>query len=334
MGNVSSTLTTAKVDKKDEFYTRYEDIELEVNEYLKVDPNIFKDKVVHCPCDNPEWSNFTKYFVNNFKKLGLKKLISTCYIEDVSDGLFDLNDEKDKTKNGRVYILTKETHSDDIDVDNLKYDYLETDGDFYNMEITNYRNQSDIIVTNPPFSLFRKFIKWCQPEKRKILLIGNMNASSCKEVFDLFVENKIWLGVTAFTTGLYFYVPDDYVYKDSYKFKKEIDGKKVMRVPGVCWFTNLEHTQRSKEIKLIDKDINEYQRYDRYDAIDVPNINLIPKNYTGKMGVPITFLNKYNPNQFEILGIDMYMEDSVIPGKRFKKGGDNTYARIIIKKRS
>ena len=332
MGNTSKTLSTARSDKKDEFYTRYEDIEREVSEYLKLNPDLFKDKVVMCPCDNPEWSNFPRYFTNNFKRLGLKKLICTCFIEDVSDGLFSISDTLDKSKNGRKFILTC---SDPIPTNGepLPFEYLETDGDFSNMEITNLRNQSDIIVTNPPFSLFRKFIKWCQPEKRKILLIGNMNAWSCKDVFNMFKDNLIWTGVTGFNDGMYFYVPDDYEYKPSYKFPREIDGKKVMRVPGICWFTNIEHEQRHNLIDLVDKNPDEYKKYDRYDAIDIPNINLIPKNYAGKMGVPITFLNRYNPKQFEILGMDMYMDDCVIPKKRFTKDGEKTYARIIIKRR-
>lgn len=331
MGNTSKGLSTARSDKKDEFYTRYEDIEREINEYLKINPDLFKNKTVMCPCDEPHYSNFSKYFVTNFIKLKLKKLICTSFVEDTSDGLFSLFDTPDIFKNGHKLILTKKST---IPLpDNIPYEYLETDGDFSNVEITKLRNEADIIVTNPPFSLFRKFIKWCQPEKRKILLIGNMNAWSCKDVFEMFKNNIIWTGVTGFNDGMYFYVPDDYEYKSSYKFLKEIDGKKVMRVPGICWFTNLEHNQRHKEIKLADKDISEYKKYDRYDAIDVPNINLIPKNYNGKMGVPITFLNRYNPEQFEILGMDMYMEDSVIPKKRFTKNGEKTYARIIIKKR-
>ena len=325
-------LTTARNDKKDEFYTRYEDIELELNHYLDFNPDLFKDKVLLCPCDNPEWSNFTKYFVTNFKKLGLKKLISTCYIEDVSDGLFGLDNEVDKTKNGRVYILTKENYRDDIDVDNLDYDYLETNGDFVNVEITKYRDESDIIVTNPPFSLFRKFIVWCQPEKRLVLLIGNINSVSCKEVFPMIKKNKLWLGVTGFTTGMYFYVPDEYVYKDTYKSKREIDGRKVMRVANVCWYSNIDHKKRHELIELVDKSIDEYVKYDRYDAIDIPNINLIPKNYDQKMGVPISFLNRYNPEQFEILGLDINMEDNVIKGKRFTIDGKSIYARIIIRK--
>ena len=331
MSNNSKVLSTTRTDKKDEFYTRYEDIELEINEYLKFNPNVFRDKIVMCPCDNAEWSNFPKYFVTNFDRLRLKKLICTCYIEDISDGLFSLSEEKDKTKNGRIFIMDKNHKY--INPDKIPFDYLETDGDFANMEITKLRNESDIIVTNPPFSLFRKFIKWCQPEKRSILLIGNMNACSCKDVFKLFMDDKIWLGMTGFNTGMYFNVPDDYKYKSSYTYHKEIDGKKVMRVPGVCWFTNIEHSQRYKDIKLVDKDILEYKKYDRYDALDIPNINMIPDNYNGKMGVPITFLNRYNPKQFEILGMDMYMEDNVIYGKRFSKDGVKTYARIIIKRK-
>jgi hypothetical protein len=320
-------LFNAKRAKNDEFYTQYQDIEKEINAYLEFNSKVFENKTLLLPCDDPEWSNFTKYFASNFEKLGLKKLISTSYAPDSKSikwkqqpTLFELQDPKyDQAKsvsNGKIFTLYRDKSGDNkINVDDLEWEYLDGDGDFRSPEIVKLRDESDIIITNPPFSLFREFLSWIEPNKHQFVIIGNMNAITYKEVFPLIMENKIWAGATNFNTGMYFKVPEDFVYADSYKFEKEINGAKVNRVPGVCWFTNLDHGRRHQPLPLMStsdnltyskhkeiKGKNFYKKYDNYDAIDVPFADAIPADFDGVMGVPISFLNKYSPEQFEILG--------------------------------
>jgi len=321
----NENLTKAKSAKNDEFYTQYHDIEKEINAYLEYDPNVFEGKTILLPCDDPEWSNFTKFFAQNFERFKLKKLISTSYapeskkISNYQPTLFEINDPKFDTKksivNGKIFTLTQDKTGDGkIDVNDLEWTYLEGDGDFRSKEIKKLRDESDIIITNPPFSLFRKFLAWIVEADKKMALIGNMNAITYKELFPLIKSNAIWLGATNFNNGMYFKVPDNFVYAETYKFEKERNGEKVNRVPGVCWFTNLDHGRRHQPLPLMSMSDNikfskhkevkgkQYQKYDNYDAIEVPFTDAIPSDYEGVMGVPISFLDKYNPDQFEILG--------------------------------
>lgn len=322
----NTKLSEAKNAKKNEFYTQYSDIEKEMNAYLEYDKDVFRNKTILLPCDDPEWSNFTKYFALNFQLFGIKKLISTSYaVEskeykiDYQPTLFETNDPKfDKRKtriNGKIFTLTKDKNKDKrIDINDLEWKYLDGDGDFRSEEITKLRDEADIIITNPPFSLFREFFTWVNQLNKKFLIIGNINAITYKEVFPYIKKNKIWVGATNFNTGMYFQVPQNFIYADTYKFDKEIDGKKVNRVPGVCWYTNIDHGRRHEPLALMTKADNKkfskhkevknigYLKYDNYDAIEVPFTDAIPSDYTGVMGVPISFLDKYNPDQFEILG--------------------------------
>ena len=319
-------LGTARLAKNDEFYTQFADIEKEMNAYLEFDENVFRNKTILLPCDDPEWSNFTKYFAQNFKKLGLKKLISTSYAPDSKPAELDLQPslfeqespkfDKDKSlQNGRIFILDRDTNGDGkTDVQDLTWDYLEGDGDFRSDELVALRDQADFIITNPPFSLFRKFLAWVVEAEKRFVVIGNMNAITYKEVFPLIQTDRLWLGATNFNTGMYFRVPPGFVYAQTYKFEREIDGVPVNRVPGVCWFTSIDHGRRHQPLTLMSladnkkfskhKEINGvgYFTYDNFDAIEVPFTDAIPSDYPGVMGVPITFLDKYNPEQFEIIG--------------------------------
>jgi len=338
-------LQEAKAARKDEFYTQYNNIEKEVAAYLEYNPKVFRGKTILLPCDDPEWSNFTKFFAQNFKRFGLKKLISTSYAansknykSDYQATLFEMNDpqydKKKTTKNGKVFTLTRDKSGDGkVDVDDLEWHYLAGGGDFRSDEIKKLRDEADIIVTNPPFSLSREFLAWIMEANKQFLIIGNMNAITYKEVFPLIKANKIWLGATNFNTGMYFKVPNDFIYADTYKFDREQDGVKVNRVPGVCWFTNLDHGRRHKPLQLMTEaeiikfDTKKpFEKYDNYDAIEISLAKNIPSDYKGVMGVPISFLDKYNPKQFEIV--------------KFRKGDDDKdlvvkgkcpYFRILIK---
>lgn len=319
----NSRLHKALAGKNDEFYTRMEDIEHELKHYTQH----FKDKTVYCNCDDPRKSNFWKYFKDNFFNFGLSGLVATFYSEVVSP-----------------YSLTVENIGGSL-VEH--YEQLSGDGDFRGDEVLRYLTEADIVVTNPPFSLFRDFIKLMEEHDKKFLVIGNMNAITYKEVFPLIKGNSVWLGVTGFNKGMYFNITEEYSYADTYKFKKEIDGDKVMRVAGVCWLTNLSHYRRNEVITL-DKTYEGfgYTKYDNYDAIEVNKVANIPKNYYGVMGVPITFLDKYNPHQFQILGTQRWckskdIEDVYIGIKKsvhddFKTmlNGKETYDRIFIKRKS
>lgn len=322
----NENLGNAKKAKNDEFYTQFSDIQKEMNAYLEYNPDVFRGKTVLLPCDDPEWSNFTKYFAQNFEALGLKKLISTSYAPDSKPDaipyqptLFEIESpgydpEKTQTK-GKIFTLTHDKTGDNvINVDDLEWSYLEGGGDFRSEEITKLRDEADIIVTNPPFSLFREFIVWLVQAEKDFVIIGNMNAITYKEVFPLIKDNKMWLGATNFNVGMYFFVPENFVYASTYKFEREVDGKQVSRVPGVCWYTTLDHGRRHEPLSLMTeqdnikfskhKDVHGvgYSSYDNYDAIEVPWADSIPSDYEGVMGVPISFLSKYNPDQFEILG--------------------------------
>jgi hypothetical protein len=326
----NDNLGNARTAKNDEFYTQFADIQKEMNAYLDFNPDVFRGKTVLLPCDDPEWSNFTRYFAQNFQTLGLKKLISTSYAPNskplaipYQPTLFEMDspgfDEEKTQANGKIFTLTQDVTGDDvINVDDLEWSYLEGDGDFRSDEITALRDEADIIITNPPFSLFREFLAWLVEADKDFVLIGNMNAITYKEVFPLIKDNKVWIGATNFNTGMYFFVPETFVYASTYKFERDVGGKKASRVPGVCWFTTLEHGRRHEPLSLMTEQDNirysrrrevqgvGYLHYDNYDAIEVPYAEAIPSDYDGVMGVPISFLSKYNPDQFEILGSDAF----------------------------
>lgn len=350
----NKNLKEAKAAKNDEFYTQYHDIEAEMNAYLEYNPNVFRGKTILLPCDDPEWSNFTRFFVAKFEELGIKKLISTSFAQesknyksDWQPTLFESEDPRFSAEKtaicGKIFTLTGDTNKNGrIDIDDLKWDYLEGTGDFRSPEVTALRNEADIIITNPPFSLFREFLAWIVEGNKQFAIIGNMNAITYKEVFPLIKENKMWLGVTNFNTGMYFYVPKNFKYADTYKFDRERNGKAVNRVPGCCWYSNLEHGRRHQPLALMTmednlrynkkmKDKEAYDHYDNYDAIEVPYTDAIPSDYEGVMGVPISFLDKYCPEQFEILG---QMANTSINGFNFGYpfvNGERKYARVLVR---
>lgn len=286
----NKNLHKAKDSKKDEFYTQLCDIEQEIKHYKKH----FKNKVVYCNCDDPRVSNFFHYFSYNFEKLGLKKLIATCYKNQNMD-LFSQNSseqaiylEYEGNKNGNNVP----------DQSEIGIKPLKGDGDFRGAECIELLKQADIVVTNPPFSLFREYVAQLVEYDKKFLIIGNQNAITYKEIFPLIKENKIWLGASLDGRNIWFRIPDEY---ESYH--KIEHGTKYAFVASTIWFTNLDHNKRHEELVLYKKYASaDYSRYDNYDAIEISKTKEIPMDYEGVMGVPITFLHKYNPEQFEILG--------------------------------
>ncbi len=325
-----NNLANAKKAKNDEFYTQYGDIQKEIEAYLEYNSDVFRDKVVYCNCDDPFESNFFRYFVLNFNKLGLKQLVTTSYksspVANTQLGLF--GDDKTLTKSkGRPKLtankfIINEVH--DIDGDgefNLKdvakqlkankhneWTPLEGEGDFRSDECVDLLKQSDIVVTNPPFSLFKEYVKQLFDYNKKFVIIGNKNSVTYKEIFPLIKDNKMWSGKTEWSGGLWF------VTMDGTDVDKVIDGVNMKNVSSV-WFTNLDHGRRHQPLPLMTMEENlkyskhkeikgkkAYDKYDNYDAIEVPFTDSIPSDYKGVMGVPITFLDKYNPDQFEILG--------------------------------
>lgn len=328
----NNTLGHAKAAKNDEFYTQLPDIEHEMQAYVDWNPDVFRDKVILMPCDDPEWSNFTRYFALNFQLFGIRKLISTSYAPDakaakygVQASLFPTEEDDpkfDRTKwqtHGRIFILDRDVNGDNrIDIDDLQWEYLDGDGDFRSKEITRLRDEADIIITNPPFSLFRDFLKWIVDGGKQFSIIGNMNAITYKEVFPLIKDNKIWLGATGNGKDMVFGVPDSSKIAEGDRKKAERLGYKgnYTRLGNSCWYTSIEHGKRHEPLPLMAMADNlkfsrhkelrgkkEYQRYDNYDAIEVPYTDAIPSDYTGIMGVPISFLDKYCPEQFKIVGI-------------------------------
>ena len=324
----NASLTAAKNAKNDEFYTQYHDIEREINAYLDFNPDTFRGKTVLLPCDDPEWSNFTLFFAQHFEVLGLKKLISTSYAAEsklyktpYQPSLFEQSapqfDPAKTSVRGKIFVLDGDVDGDGIiDFHDIKWQYLEGDGDFRSREVTALRDEADIIVTNPPFSLFREFLAWIVAADKKCLMIGNTNAITYKEVFPLIKENRLWLGATGFATDMVFGVPEGTVVSEAYKKKAERMGYvgNYTRLGNSCWFTNLDHGRRHQPLILMTEADNVrysrhkeirgvgYAHYDNYDAIEVPYVDAIPSDYDGAMGVPITFLDKYCPEQFEIIG--------------------------------
>ena len=364
----NSNLGAAKAAKNDEFYTQYADIQKEINAYLEYNPDVFRGKTVLLPCDDPEWSNFTKFFAQNFERLGLKRLISTSYaveskkyknyqptLFEKESPMFDI----DKTRiKGKIFELTHDTNNNGrIDIDDLEWHYLNGDGDFRSKEVCQLRDEADIIVTNPPFSLFREFIAWIFLANKHFLDIGNKNAMTYKEVFPLIKENRLWIGPTILSGDREFMVPKDYI-THSPSLRIDENGNKYIRVPGVHSFTNLEHGRRHEPLRLMSmkdnmrygkhKDIceNGYQKYVNFDGIDIPYSDAIPDDYYGAMGVPLTFLDRYCPEQFEIIGLgigDLAKELGISKNHRGRtdleiidpKSGKAKvpYSRILIRKR-
>lgn len=350
----NKNLSAAKRAKNDEFYTQYADIQKEVNAYLDYNPDVFRDKVILLPCDDPEWSNFTKFFAQNFERFGIKKLISTSYAcaskgengcDDYCPTLFEYAAKQynaDKTKtHGKIFTLTRDANQNGrIDIEDLEWDYLQGDGDFRSAEVKALRDEADIIVTNPPFSLFREFLTWIIEANKQFLIIGNMNAITYKEVFPLIKNNNMWLG-NGFSAGnAFFGIPKTAINEYADGVYNPETG--LVKFRNCCWFTNIEHGRRHQPLQLMTmaenikfskhKTIKEngYQKYDNYDAIEVPYTDAIPSDYTGIMGVPISFLDKYCPEQFEIIQLDHWGKLGNLDNKLNNK---NLYRRIYIIKK-
>lgn len=329
MANKNSELRKANKAKNDEFYTQLSDIEKELKNYRKE----FKDKVVFCNCDDPYESNFFKYFAMNFNFLGLRKLIATCYSTSpmafTQLSLFDVNGLKIKNPNGKKAYKIEITEVNDnngdgaIDLSDVEYliknkkntlTLLKGDGDFRSDECIELLKESDIVVTNPPFSLFREYIAQLIEYNKNFIVMGNTNALSYKEIFKLFKEDSIRTGYTNFNVGMFFFVPDN-----TEKFHKIVDGKKMVRVATSCWFTNLPVKRHNEKLILYELYNEEkYPKYENFDAINVNSYTQIPKNYDGYMGVPITFLDKFNPKQFELLGLGISNSGLEIGVKPYK----------------
>ena len=366
-------LHKAKKSKSDEFYTQYSDIQKEITAYLEYNPNVFRDKIIYCNCDDPFESNFFRYFVLNFERIGLKRLITTSYkpspVANRQLKLFGDDKTLPKTK-GRPKITANKfiiNEVGDIDGDgefSLKdvalqlrenkhneWTPLDGDGDFRSDESISLLEQSDIVITNPPFSLFREYIKQLVDYDKKFLIIANINAITYKEVFPLIKDNKIWLGTGMGRWISGFIVPESY---ELYGTEARIDeeGNRIVATNNCLWFTNIDHGKRHQPLPLMTMCDNikfsshknvkgkNYEKYDNYDAIEVPFTDAIPSDYDGVMGVPVTFLDKYSPDQFEIVGM---AEDN---GRGYSGGvmidpngnthatlpnGKNMYKRIFIR---
>lgn len=345
----NNDLGIAKTAKKDEFYTQLSDIEKEMRYYRKH----FKDKVVFCNCDDPFESNFFKYFVLNFNRLGLKKLIATCYatspIANTQLSLFDIIETEENKQNkaykaivSKVYDKTGDGGIDMFDVAELfksgenELTELAGDGDFRSEECLELLDESDVVVTNPPFSLFREYVSVLLEHKTHFIIIGNVNAITYKEFFPLIKENKVWIGASIHSGDRKFYVPDDYPLNAA-GCGIDDEGRRFIRVKGVRWYTNLDIKQRHEEMILVKRYSPElYPKYDNYDAINVNSTADIPCDFVGIMGVPITFMDKYCPEQFEILGLSIgSLFDGNALGKKFmelyrSQGGTGHYSENMI----
>ena len=331
--STNRNLHTAKSNKKDEFYTQLSDIENELWHYR----DHFRDKVIYCNCDDPRVSKFFHYFSLKFRGLGLKKLIATGYKNQQMD-MFSRNDaekaiwlEYDGTPN-KTGIPS---------VEDIGIHHLEGDGDFRSQECIDLLKQADIVVTNPPFSLFREYVAQLMKYEKKFLIIGHQNAIAYKEIFPLIKDNRLWLGRTPRGRDMLFDVPKDYA-QELIATKKEgsayklVDGVVKGRLGSAGWFTNLDYRQRHEDLILWKRYSPEaYPKYDNYDAIEVSRVAEIPCDYDGAMGVPITFLNKYNPDQFDIVGMDRPLITQ-LTGKqnRFRINGKEIYARIVIRRKA
>lgn len=328
---MADNLHKAKNEKFDEFYTEFSDIQKEINAYLEYNPEVFKNKIVLLPCDDPEWSNFTKFFAQNFERFGLKKLISTSYSLDKKQEKYNIvyqlslfetespkfNEKKTKS-HGKIFTLEKdENNSGKVDIEDLKWDYLEGDGDFRSAEVKKLRDEADIIVTNPPFSLFREFLNWILEANKNFIIIGNENDASGKDLFPLMYEGKIWIGKNC--GDMSFKVPKDAEARST-RFWIDESGQKWRSMGNICWYTNIDLGRRHQPLQLMtmadnlkfnknlikklnnDYGVNEYPKLDNYDAIEVPRYDSIPSDYKGIMAVPVTFLKYHDPEQFKLLG--------------------------------
>lgn len=358
-------LHNAKNDKFDEFYTEYSDIEKEINAYIEYNPDVFRNKTVLLPCDDPEWSNFTRYFAQNFENFGLKKLISTSYASNSKKEkyeqltLFEMNSpkfDKKKTKShGKIFTLDRDKNkSGRINIEDLDWNYLKGDGDFRSNEVKKLRDEADIIVTNPPFSLFREFVNWIFEGDKKFIIIGNENDCTTKEIFPLIQEEKMWIGKNA--GDMSFRVPKESEARET-RFWIDKTGQKWRSMGNICWYTNVDLGRRHISLQLmtmednlkynkplikkLEKDygINYYPKFDNYDALEVPRYDAIPNDYDGIMGVPITFLKYHNPKQFKILGhthsgdTNKEVEKIRLDPKKRHRGhinGKQIYDRILI----
>ena len=328
----NKNLHKAKKEKNDEFYTQLCDIENELKHYKEH----FRGKTVLCNCDDPRISNFFHYFSYNFEHLGLKKLITTCYKNQDME-LFSRHNQEPA-----IYLeYDGNQHGGTVPkVEEIGVKWFKGDGDFRSAECIELLKQADIVVTNPPFSLFREYVSQLVEHDKKFLIIGNQNAITYKEIFKLIKENKLWLGVSIHSGDREFMVPQDYPLTASGNRVDEF-GNKYIRVKGISWFTNMDYPQRHEDLILYKKYTpEEYPHYDNYNAINVDKTKDIPLDWSGAMGVPITFLHKYNPEQFEIIGLSAsagYSEEIVgLPflGDRDARpliNGKNTYARVFVK---
>ena len=347
----NKNLNAAREAKKDEFYTQLTDIENELRHYRQH----FRGKTILCNCDDPYESNFFKYFANNFNAFGLKKLIATCYDGSPVQGnelMLDFGDFSEGPKKIAYKVeITEVTDANGdgrIDLADVRYllqndrnvlSILKGNGDFRSAECIELLREADIVVTNPPFSLFREYVAMLMKFEKKFLIIGNQNAITYKEIFPLIKDNKIWLGYKA--GDMAFTVPDDYEPRET-RYWQDEKGQKWRSMGNICWFTNLDHKKRHEELILYHKYTSEeYPHYDNYDAINVDKVDKIPIDYYETMGVPITFLDKYNPEQFEIIwttdrGGDGMLENLKKPHTRFDApvvNGKGMYKRILIRRK-
>ena len=313
MTKKNQNLTKAKSAKNDEFYTQLIDIENELRHYRCH----FKNKVVYCNCDDPRASNFFFYFSHNFEKLGLKKLITTCYKNKDRD----LHSQNDSEQAVYLEYYGDKNGNRVPDPDEIGIHKLKGDGDFRSAECIAILKQADIVVTNPPFSLFREYVAQLMEYKKKFLIMGNLNAVTYKKIFPLIKDNKVWLGPSIQSGDREFGIPDHCPLAAS-GGRIDSSGRKYVRVSGIRWFTNLKHKVRNEELILYKTyDPDEYPKYDNYDAIEISKVKNIPKDYYEVMGVPITYVEKHNPKQFEII-------DHIGPTVK----GKAIYERILIKR--
>jgi len=347
----SDSLRNARAAKQDEFYTQFSVISDELRHYR----THLRDKTVLCNCNDPQESNFFKYFSLNFKELGIKKLIAITYLKSPLGGthgsLFDGAESTHTDEESyavEVSEIPEQANHEASDVTNaayllrhpankvhaLKGDCQYCAGDFRSQECVEFLKESDVVITNPPFSLFREYVAQLVAYDKLFLIIGNINVVTYKEVFNLIKEDRVRLGRSIHSGSREFRVPDHYPLEAS-GTRLDESGNRYVRVKGVRWFTNMNNAHRNEKLILHKRyRTADYPRYDNFDAIEVGRVADIPADYHSPMGVPITFLDKYNPEQFEILGIDRYTEGNVNPGKRMTVGGKMKYARILIKRKN